>query len=79
MYYKWNDLKYNRLYSDEEYLEAKEMKKLEELELKMIEKEMEEWNHPDQVAYRNRNGCEFEREEPQPYSFYDLKHDLYNE
>lgn len=45
----------------------------------LIQEEMEKWNHPDEVAYRNRNGCEFEKDEPTPYSFLDLKREEYNE
>ena len=46
----------------------------EELE---IQKEMEELNHPDNVAYRNRNGCEFEREEKESrFTFWDLKESM---
>ena len=41
-----------------------------------IQDEMNEWNHPDNVAYRNRNGCEFESEEEIKYSFWDLKRDM---
>lgn len=47
-----------------------------ELEL-LTQQEMDEWNHPDNVAHRNRNGCEFEREyEGKKYSFWDLRDDM---
>lgn len=42
----------------------------------LIQEEMEKWNEPDEVAYRNRHGCEFEKDEPTPYSFWDLKESM---
>lgn len=49
------------------------MNELDKIELD----EMEKWNDSDEVAYRNRNGCEFEREyEAKRYSFWDLKESM---